>query len=54
MGDSDGRRGLVREFAAFAWSCKLYWMTPIALVLALIGVLVFAGYAKAPFLYTLF
>ena len=48
-------RGLVREFGAFLLYNKKWWLTPIVLVLLLLGLLVFlAGSPAAPFVYTLF
>ena len=47
---------VVREFWAFLKHEKKYWLSPIVLVLLLLGLLlVFArGSAVAPFIYTLF
>lgn len=47
--------GLVREFAAFLRFNKKWWLAPIVAVLLLLGlVIVLAGSAAAPFIYTLF
>ena len=47
--------GLVREFFDFLRYNKKWWLTPIILVLLLLGVLVLlSGTAAAPFIYTLF
>ena len=46
----------VKELFAFMYSRKKFWMIPIFLVMALLGVLLVAahGTAVAPFIYTLF
>ncbi len=49
--------GIVQEFFTFLWENKLWWMIPIAIVLALlIGLFALAanGGAATPFIYTLF
>ncbi len=47
--------GLVREFADFLTHNKKWWLTPIILVLLLLGVLIaLGGSAAAPFIYTIF
>tara|TARA_B100000809_G_scaffold232573_1_gene248624 strand:+ start:2402 stop:2629 length:228 start_codon:yes stop_codon:yes gene_type:complete len=47
--------GLVAEFVDFLKYNKKWWMTPILLVLALIGVLVvISATGGAPFIYALF
>ena len=47
--------GIVREFWDFLRYNKKWWLTPIVLVLLLVGVLVLlSGTAAAPFIYTLF
>ena len=47
--------GLVREFFDFLLNNKKWWLTPIILVLFLVGILiVLGGTAAAPFIYTLF
>jgi hypothetical protein len=46
--------GLVREFWDFLRYNKKWWLTPILVVLILVGVLVMlSGTAAAPFIYTL-
>ena len=46
---------LVQEFLLFVVENKAWWMIPILLVLAFVGVLVaFASTGAAPFIYTLF
>lgn len=48
-------RGLLREFSAFLWENKEWWLIPIGLVLLLVSVaLLLGGTGVAPFLYTLF
>ncbi len=48
-------RGLPAEFLDFLLHNKKWWLTPIILVLLLVGLLViFAGSGAAPFIYTLF
>jgi hypothetical protein len=44
--------GLLRELAAFAWQYKIFWLAPIALVIAAILILLFFNYSFAPFHYT--
>ena len=47
--------GLLREFFEFLRESKAWWLTPIVVVLLLVGVLIFlSGTAAAPFIYTLF
>ena len=47
--------GLVREFVDFLAHNKKWWLTPIILVLLLLGVLIaLGGTAAAPFIYTIF
>jgi hypothetical protein len=47
--------GFAREFWEFLRHNKKWWLTPIVLVLLLLGVLVLlSGTAAAPFIYTLF
>lgn len=47
--------GLVREFVDFLLNNKKWWLTPIILVLFLVGLLiVLGGTAAAPFIYTIF
>lgn len=49
------QHGLLREFFDFLRHNKKWWMTPIILVLLMLGVLVLlGGTAAAPFIYTLF
>lgn len=44
-----------REIGEFLWQNKSWWLMPIVLVLALLGVMiVMSGSAAAPFIYTLF
>lgn len=47
--------GIIGEILAFLRHTRKWWLTPIILVLLLIGVLVvLSGTAAAPFIYTLF
>ena len=47
--------GFVREFFDFLRHNKKWWLTPIILVLLLVGlIIVFGGSVAAPFIYTLF
>lgn len=47
--------GALAEFLHFALHTKKWWLTPILLLLALMGVLiVLGGSGVAPFIYTLF
>lgn len=51
----DKERGLVGEFLGFMRENKAWWMTPILVVLALVGVLLgMVATGALPFLYTLF
>ena len=50
-----GQVGFFREFLDFLLNNKKWWITPIVLVLLLVGALVMlGGTAAAPFIYTLF
>jgi hypothetical protein len=47
--------GLLREFAQFLWYNKLWWITPIVIVLLMVGGLFYlAAVGGGPFIYTLF
>jgi len=47
--------GIVREFWDFLLHNKKWWITPIVVVLLLVGLLVMlSGSAVAPFIYTIF
>ena len=47
--------GIVAEFVDFLKNHKKWWLTPIILVLVLLGVLLVVGSSgAAPFIYTLF
>jgi hypothetical protein len=49
------RNSIFSEFIAFLRENKAYWMVPILLVFALLGVLLALGATGlAPFIYTLF
>jgi hypothetical protein len=48
-------RGLIAEFVGFMAENKAWWMTPILVVLGLVGVLLVLGATGVmPFIYTLF
>jgi hypothetical protein len=50
-----GRDSLLTEFLAYLGQNKKWWLTPIIVVLLLVGVLIaLGGTAAAPFIYTLF
>lgn len=52
---SQSQRGIVGEFVDFSLHNKKWWLTPIVLVLLLVGLLlVLGGTGAAPFIYTLF
>jgi hypothetical protein len=52
---SQPRIGFVREFLDFLLHNKKWWLTPIILVLLVLGLLVMlGGTGAAPFIYTLF
>jgi hypothetical protein len=48
--------GLVKEFLIFLRDYKLWWITPIVLVLLLLGLFIFftEGSAVLPFIYAVF
>jgi len=47
--------GLIGEFVDYLKQNKKWWITPIVIVLLMVGALVvFGGSAAAPFIYTLF
>jgi hypothetical protein len=50
------RMGIARELLGFFWRRKLWWMTPLVLVILVVGVLVILGQSSAisAFIYTLF
>jgi hypothetical protein len=49
------QRGLAAELIDFILHNKKWWLTPILVVLLLLGILVFlSGTGAAPFLYTIF
>jgi hypothetical protein len=52
---AEKQRGALAEFLSFALHNKKWWLTPIILVLVIVGVLaVLGGTGVAPFIYTLF
>lgn len=44
---------LLGHIVRFAAENKVYWIVPLILVLGLLGVVIFAGQASTPFLYSL-
>jgi hypothetical protein len=51
----DQQPGLIAEFWQFIKENKIWWMLPIVIVLALVGLLAFlTSTGAAPFIYTLF
>jgi len=49
------RIGVIREFLAFLRARKKLWLTPIVVVLVVLGALIlFTSTSVAPFIYTLF
>ena len=48
--------GIIGEFGAYLKSSKKWWLTPIVLLMLLLGALIVLsqGSALAPFIYTLF
>lgn len=51
----ESRESIVSEFIYFLGTNKKWWLTPILLVLGLVGLLVVLGASgAAPFIYTLF
>lgn len=51
----DRRGGVLREFLGYLRHHKKWWLTPILLMLAVLGVfVVLGGTGAAPFIYTLF
>ncbi len=54
-GAREQRPGLLAELIYFLRTNKKWWLTPIVLVLLIVGALIFlSGTAVAPFIYTLF
>ena len=52
---SESRPGLIGELWEFLATNKKWWLTPIVVVLLLVGALIMlAGTAAAPLIYTLF
>ncbi len=51
-----GKLAILKEFAAFLKERKKWWLTPIVVMLVLLGALIVftQGSAVAPFIYTLF
>ena len=54
-GANEKRPGLLAELVDFLRNNKKWWLTPIIVVMLLVGVLIaLSGTAAAPFIYTLF
>lgn len=51
-----GKFSIVKEFFQFLWERKLWWITPIVIVLLLVTALILFTQSStvAPFIYTLF
>ena len=48
-------RGILRELAGFLIHTGKWWLTPLVIILLLLGLLIFlGGTGVAPFIYTLF
>ena len=45
---------LVKEFLGFAWQNKAWWIVPVAAILLLLAVLLFATQGALPFIYAIF
>jgi len=45
---------LLKEFWSYALEHKAWWIFPLIIILLLMALLIFAGSATAPFIYTLF
>lgn len=56
MRDILARLGILGELIQFLWRRKLYWLVPMVLVLAVVGVLIIlsSNPATSPFIYSLF
>jgi len=50
------RLGIAGQLLGFFWTRKIWWLTPLVLVLLMLGVLVIFGQSSAvsAFIYTLF
>jgi hypothetical protein len=53
---TEPRRSMMREFWAFVWENKIWWITPTVLILGLLVVVILltSGSAITPFFYALF
>jgi hypothetical protein len=51
-----GKVSIAAELFGFLWERKLWWLSPVVLVLLLFGILIVLGQSSAiaPFIYTLF
>jgi uncharacterized membrane protein len=56
MGTSTSRLSIAGELLQFFWQHKLWWLTPMILMLLIFGLLVIFAQSSAiaPFIYTLF
>jgi hypothetical protein len=55
MAENDQQPGIIREFIEFLSESKSWWLTPIIVVLLLVGVLVLlSSTVVAPFIYPMF
>jgi hypothetical protein len=56
MRDMGSRLGIARELLGFFWQHKWWWLTPMLLVLLMVGALMIFAQASAiaPFVYALF
>jgi hypothetical protein len=55
LSEQRSKAGVIGELVAFMAHTKKWWLTPIVLMLLLLGVLiVIGGTGAAPFIYTLF
>lgn len=45
---------LLKEFGAFAWHNKAWWIIPVVLVMLLLAAFIMTSQTVAPFIYTLF
>ena len=50
------RVGIIGEFFSFLWDQKLYWMSPMMIIIVLVILISLLGQTTAvgPFIYTLF
>jgi hypothetical protein len=50
------RMGIMGELLQFLWERKLWWMTPMVVILLFLGIIIIFAQSSAiaPFIYTLF